>query len=75
METVSHFITDWKTLALHLNISEDKVREIKAVNMRERDCCRNLLEVAAVKKGEMIGILEEMKYYALADSLICETLR
>lgn len=75
VETVSHFIADWKTLALELKLSEDKVREIEAANMRERDCCRKLLEVAAVGKRAMIGILEEMEYYSLADALICETFK
>lgn len=70
METVSHFITDWKTLALHLNVSEDKMREIEAANTRERDCCRKLLEVAAVERRTIIDVLEEREYYALADSLL-----
>lgn len=72
VETVAHFIADWKTLALHLNLSEDGVREIEGANMRERDCCRRLLEVGAVEKTTMIDVLEEMEYYALADSLISE---
>ena len=67
---MSHFITDWKTLALHLNVSEDVVREIEAAHKSERDCCRRLLEVAAVEKRTMIDVLEEMEYYALADSLL-----
>ena len=75
VETVSHFITDWKTLALELNISEDVVTGIEAAHKRERDCCRRLLEVAAVEKRTMIDVLEEMEYFALADTLMCETLK
>lgn len=68
---MSHFIVDWKTLALHLNISEEKVREIEADNRQERDCCRRLLKVATVERTEIISILEDMEYIALADSLMC----
>lgn len=75
METVLHFITDWKILASCLNVPADVVKEIETANIRERDCCRKLLKAVAVEKRKMIDVLEEMEYYALADSLMCETMR
>ena len=74
METISHFIADWKTLARHLDISKDKVREIEAANMRRMDCCRKLLEAVAAERMKIVGALKDMKFDALADSLNCGTL-
>lgn len=72
LEIVSHTIVKWETLALHLNVSEEKVTEIKAANKLEGDCCRRLLKAAVVEREKMIDILEDMEYTALANSLMCD---
>lgn len=74
LEVLSHLIEDWNKLASHLSISEEKVKKIEAANMKEWDCCRELLEGVAAERMKIFGALEDMKYCALADSLLCGTL-